>query len=182
MKIKICSKCKKEKELSKFYKKSSTKDGHKPECIACVKKYLDKNKERIKVKRADYYLKNKPHLTLQHQKYRDNHKPQARKYYKKYKEKYPWKITLKNIKYRCTNPKDINYKNYGGRGIKCEITEDELKFLWFRDKAYDLDRPSIDRKENNGHYKLSNCRYIELRDNIAERNVRNPKPRKTLND
>ena len=39
-----------------------------------------------------------------------------------------------------------------------------IKKLWFRDKAWLLKRPSIDRK-NGGHYIFQNCRFIELSQN-----------------
>ncbi len=83
-------------------------------------------------------------------------------YKKEYKEKYPWLKTLQCIKQRCENPNNKYYKDYGLRGIKCNITEEELKILWFRDKAYNLEQPSIDREDNNGNYELSNCRFIEM--------------------
>jgi hypothetical protein len=82
----------------------------------------------------------------------------------KYK-KYPWKRTLLNIKQRCTNPNNPKFKNYGARGIKVLITENELKELWFRDKAFELNHPSIDRKDNDGDYIFNNCRYIERNKN-----------------
>lgn len=85
---------------------------------------------------------------------------------------YPWVKILYNIKYRCSNLKSKDYKDYGGRGIECRIIEEELKFLWFRDKAYEMKRPSIDRIDNDGHYELNNCRFIELSENSAERNRR----------
>ena len=82
-------------------------------------------------------------------------------YNKKYRLKYPWRRTLESIKQRCKNPNNNRYEWYGLRGIKCLITEQELEFLWFRDKAYEMDKPSIDRKDNKGNYELSNCQYIE---------------------
>lgn len=87
-------------------------------------------------------------------------------------KKYPWKQTLNNIKTRCTNQNRKEYKDYGGRGIQCRITEKELKYLWFRDKAYNMNYPTIDRKNNDGNYELNNCRYIEKGLNTAERNIR----------
>jgi len=89
---------------------------------------------------------------------------------KQHRKKYPWKHTLKYIKSRCNNPKMTNYESYGGRGIKCLITAGELKKLWFRDKAYLMEKPSIDRKENDDNYTYENCEYIEISDNVAKRN------------
>ena len=91
---------------------------------------------------------------------------------KEYYKKYPWKRTLNNIKQRCNNPKNPFYKNYGGREIKCLITVDELKRLWFRDKAWLLRQASIDRKDNDGNYTFENCQFIEQSINTTERNIR----------
>lgn len=85
-----------------------------------------------------------------------------------YYKKYPWKRTFNTIKQRCNNPTTKQYKNCGGRGIKCLITVEELKILWFRDKAFLLNKPSIDKEENNNkNYTFENCRYIEKSQNSA---------------
>jgi hypothetical protein len=88
----------------------------------------------------------------------------------------PWRLTLKYIKRRCYNKNSKSYKDYGGKGIKCLITEEELKELWFRDKAYLMDKPTIDRKDNNGDYIFENCQYLENRNNILKRHKENPVP------
>ena len=92
-------------------------------------------------------------------------------YNKKYRLKYPWKRTLESIKQRCNNPNNISYKYYGLKGIKCLITMEEIKFLWFRDKAYLMDKPSIDREDNDGHYILKNCQFIEMQINSQKDKV-----------
>jgi hypothetical protein len=46
---------------------------------------------------------------------------------------------------------------------------DDLEFLWNRDNASQMDRPSIDRIDSKGHYVLTNCRFIELLDNIRRK-------------
>ncbi len=74
----------------------------------------------------------------------------------------PWKRTRQNIKDRCENTNCKDYPYYGGRGIENRITEEELEMLWYRDKAWLLDQPSIDRKDNDGHYTFENCQYIEF--------------------
>jgi hypothetical protein len=98
-------------------------------------------------------------------------------YYKKYYKsknykRLPWKNSLHNIKTRCNNPNFKFYKYYGGRGIKCLITEEELKELWFRDKAYLMQKPSIDRIDNDGNYIFDNCRFIELSKNSTKDNIK----------
>jgi len=93
------------------------------------------------------------------------------KQYKKQKETrmlFPWRTTFNHIKQRCNNKKHKDFKYYGGRGIKCLITVDELKKLWIMDKAYLMKRPSIDRKENDGDYTFNNCQYIELAKNTIK--------------
>jgi hypothetical protein len=92
-----------------------------------------------------------------------------KKYYKEYrawkKRVRPWMSSYRNAKSRCENKSYVSYNRYGGRGIKFMLTEEEIKKLWFRDKAYLLKRPSIDRIDNDGNYKYNNCRFIEKYDN-----------------
>lgn len=82
------------------------------------------------------------------------------------------KIILNYIKTRCNNPNYIGYFNYGGRGIKCLITADEIKILMERDNYWQLKIPTIDRINNDGNYTFQNCRFVEKGVNSAERNKR----------
>jgi len=93
-------------------------------------------------------------------------------WYTQLKIKTPWLKHYYALRSRCNNKNNIGYKNYGGRGIRPLITKNEIKSLWFRDKAYLMSSPTIDRIDNDGNYKLSNCRFIEKGQNSAERNTR----------
>ena len=77
----------------------------------------------------------------------------------------PWKKHLQWMRSRCNNPRTNGYERYGGRGIKSLITSEELKVLWFRDKANEMLRPSLDRKNSDLDYIFENCQFIEVKDN-----------------
>lgn len=67
---------------------------------------------------------------------------------------------------RCKYPSNPNYKDYGGRGIKvCD--EWETSFEAFQDWALAngyAENLTIDRKDTNGDYKPSNCRWATMKE------------------
>ena len=87
---------------------------------------------------------------------------------KKYRKDRPWLTSYNSAKERCNNEKNASYKYYGAKGIKLLMTAADFKKLWFQDKAYNLERPSIDRKKVKGNYEYSNCKFIEFLENSAK--------------
>ena len=131
-----------------------------------MKTYYDENTIKVKKRINKYRNKNKEIL---------NNKKKLDRII------FPWKRTLESIKQRCDNPNNNKYYRYGGRGIRCLITEDELKTLWFRDKAYFMEKPSIDREENDGNYEFDNCQYMELSENSKKRHNKSTAIKRKIN-
>jgi hypothetical protein len=144
MKTKVCIRCKNRKYIKYFNKQVKTPDGFFSWCKKCQREYGKK-----------YNQKNRKKLSI---------------YAKNRRKKYPWKFLINKIKQRCNCKSNKDYKYYGRRGIKCLITAEELKTLWFRDKAWGLKEPSIDRIDNNGNYEYNNCHFIEKSQNTIKRN------------
>jgi len=82
----------------------------------------------------------------------------------------PWVKTFYEVNKRCNQPSFKSFSYYGGRGIKSLMKRQDFEHLWFRDNADLMDKPSIDRIDSDGNYELSNCRYIEMSENIARGN------------
>lgn len=73
----------------------------------------------------------------------------------------PWYKNYRNMQRRCNSIIHKNYHRYGGRGIKCLISLDELEIIWYRDQAFLMSSPSVDRIDNDKSYTFENCRFIE---------------------
>lgn len=78
--------------------------------------------------------------------------------------------TWKELRGRCNNKNDADYKDYGGRGIVCCERWNNFE-LFVSDMG---DKPlgySIDRIDVNGNYEPSNCRWAD--DQTQQNNKRN---------
>ena len=140
---KICTKCNTEKSVSEFYTRKDLKSGLESQCKKCI------------ILRKKEYRKANPSITAN--------------YNAEYKYRKPWVQTYRNVWNRCYNPRCKTFSSYGGRGVKMYMILGDFEFLWHRDAANQMDKPSIDRLNSDSHYTVLNCRYMELRENIASR-------------
>ena len=62
---------------------------------------------------------------------------------------------------RCTKPKDISYRNYGGKGVSiCDDWTDPMVFYeWSIANGYKKEL-TLDRIDPDGNYEPSNCQWI----------------------
>lgn len=80
------------------------------------------------------------------------------------------------IKQRCYNPKCKDFQNYGGRGITvCDEWLNDFQAFhdWAYANGYDETAPkgqcTLDRIDVNGNYEPSNCRWISICEQNANR-------------
>jgi len=68
------------------------------------------------------------------------------------------------MRYRCTCTKGDKYKNYGSRGITvCSEWQKFIPFMeWALEHGY-KDGLTIDRRNNDGNYEPSNCRWVTMK-------------------
>lgn len=130
--LKTCSDCRKYKNRSEFNKDKQKPDGLSYYCRKCSKKHKKKEYR----KNIDTYKK-----------YNKTHIEERKNYMDSWREKYPWKNIWSGIQQRCENPKASGYKYYGGKGIKCLITEGEFIKTWTSskeiEKFYNIKQTSI---------------------------------------
>lgn len=83
--MKICSKCKETKEVIFFYKRKSSKDGLRSQCISCEKQYKLDNNDRIKDYGKKYKSNNYIKIREKSQQYYSNNKERIIEYSKNYR-------------------------------------------------------------------------------------------------
>ena len=75
------------------------------------------------------------------------------------------------MKHRCNDPKNMMYKNYGGRGIKvCDewLNSFDAFDTWAESAGY-VEGLSIERIDVNGNYEPSNCKWITKKQQYLNR-------------
>lgn len=82
----------------------------------------------------------------------------------------------RSIVSRCTNPRNGRYKDYGERGITiCEQWRNSYESFrkWALTAGYDSNAKrnvcTIDRIDNDGDYEPSNCRWVDMKTQCANR-------------
>lgn len=171
VKSKICTKCRKQKLLSEFYKRLVSKDGLQTRCKKCKnadhKRYRQTEKGKRVQSKSDkkYYQAHKVEKAAYYKKYRMNNKVKI------YKRNKVYRLTIKgylykqfqSMKNRCTNPDYHGYKYYGGQGIKCKFSRDEFVNYVVNELKINPVGLQIHRINNGGHYERGNIEFLTLK-------------------
>lgn len=129
-------------------------------------------KKQIKARVSAYQKANRARINLYWRKRRAENPNTFQKYTTAYRKENPWQRHYECAKARCENPHNVSFIRYGARGIEFHLTMSQVKRLWFRDKAYELLKPSLDRKKNDENYTYGNCQFIEQSLNSSLRQSR----------
>lgn len=78
-----------------------------------------------------------------------------------------WKRLRSWVYSRCHYPKSQSYYAYGAKGTKCLLSWIDIAQIWFRDQAWMMTDPHLDRIDPDGHYEFKNVRFIEGKENLA---------------
>lgn len=84
-----------------------------------------------------------------------------REYDRRYREKKPWVPHICWAKRRCTDPR---WKSHHGK--EHTLTAEQGEYLWLRDGASEMEKPSLDRIDTSKGYTLDNCRFMEWLENV----------------
>ena len=74
-----------------------------------------------------------------------------------------------NIVARCTSPNHTSFYNYGGRGIRCDMTKHEFVEMFYLNELVDDPGYEFDRIDNDGNYSKDNIRLVTCRTNSTNR-------------
>jgi hypothetical protein len=106
--MKICTKCKIEKEFSEFSKGKNGKNGLVSWCKSCYKQYNFDNKEKQYLKNKQYNINNKEFLKQQKKLYELNNSEEIKRKRKLYYSKNKERIIKKRKQYYLDNKDSIN--------------------------------------------------------------------------
>jgi hypothetical protein len=109
--MKTCNKCKEEKELTEFHKRSEMKDGLATICKACIKlksqKWYQKNREKVLAKQKKYTAENREKIQKYKSQYRAENKEKIAEFHRGDYIKNKEKILARCRKYRKENKEKV---------------------------------------------------------------------------
>jgi hypothetical protein len=158
---KICSVCSVEKELNDFHKFTHSKDGRKSICKLCIsiknktveereknrlrlKKWVDKNKEKVKEYKKKDYIKNKSKILLKNKEWRLKNSEKYKEISNFYRKKNYKDLKDKKKKYRDENREKVL------EATKKWIEKNYDRYIE-KKREYNISKNGLENKRKNYH-------------------------------
>ena len=94
--------------------------------------------------------------------WRKEHPEYHKEYNKKYRRNKPWVKFFSNAHTHCHQ-----IPSYIKHGIKVFLSVKVLEFLWFRDKAFLMEKPCLHRINSFNDYCVRNCEFLEKKNHLS---------------
>jgi hypothetical protein len=146
--MKVCSKCKLEKELSEFNKGNDPKTGLQYRCKECLKKYRKENKGTISEKQKIYRIENKDKISKLQKEYRVKNSDKIKKAKKIYSLKNIEILKERKKKYYYNNTDKIKEYGISYRKKNNELIKQKQKEYYLNNKEKILIRTKKYASEN----------------------------------
>ena len=114
--MKICGHCGKSKHLNLFYANRNKEDGKQGNCIECMTKWRQNNKDKVKKANSKFYGLNSEEIIQQNSLYTKNNQEKTNKYQKEYRESHKEEKLAYNKKWFVENSEYV--KEYRAKYIK----------------------------------------------------------------
>jgi len=132
--MKVCTKCKVEKELTEFNKGNEPKTGLQYKCKKCLKDYRNENKNIISEKQKIYRIKNKDEISKNQKEYRAKNTDKIKENKKIYTLKNRDILNKKKKEYYYNNTDRIKEYGLSYRDKNNEIIKQKQKDYYLKNK------------------------------------------------
>jgi hypothetical protein len=165
--MKICSKCKEEKDENEFDKNRSSKDGYGNQCKQCMKEtkkqYYEENKEILNKKHKEYCNRNKEEMKEKKKQYYIDNKERINEREKKCNELNKEKIIERKKQYYEENKEILNKKHKEYNELNKEKIIEQKKQYYEENKEHQLkkvyERAKVRYKTDTMFYKKKIIRH-----------------------
>ena len=173
--MKRCTKCGEEKDLSKFSKKTDSRDGYRSSCKKCEREYKEDNKERLSIANSEYRKNNKEKIKERDSIYYIKNKERISERSKEYNKKNKEKIAQDHRVYSKKNKEQIKNrrKDYRLKNEEKEKAQQKEYYLLNREHLIkEVTKYSTERKKRDVNYRITcnlRCRLHHALEHRSER-------------
>lgn len=171
--MKRCTKCKKHKQLNEFNRDNARKDGLRPSCKECKKKWIEQNRSVVKALSKNWYEKNKDHVNQNSNKWYGQNKQKQKYYSMEYRQKNTKKLSESKRKWyeknkdKCREKSKTYYKSNREKIVaNIKDRRDSDSVFRLRNNISSLIRASIRNggfRKNTKTMQILGCSFLDFK-------------------